>query len=66
MENQNLLKYFEEKDKYRENSLKLSREIVRECGITIRKIHKKDNNILFNDLINKLNKLTELLTYSHD
>ncbi|ABR56391.1 translin family protein [Methanococcus aeolicus] len=65
-QNQNLLKYFEEKDKYRENSLKLSREIVRECGITIRHIHKKDNNISFDNLINKLDKLAELVKNNSD
>ena len=55
---EDLIKYFEEKDSIREKALKLSREIVREIAMSIRHIHKlkKDDEILFSDITNKLIK----------
>ncbi|MCS3900568.1 haloacid dehalogenase [Methanococcus voltae] len=55
--NQNeLIDFFENKDLKREKILKLSRDIVRNCGITIRKI-QKDEEVSFNQLTNDLNNL---------
>ncbi len=66
--NEDLIKYFEEKDTIRENALKLSREIVREIAMSIRHIHKlkKDDDLLFDDIANKLINLNELLKNHSD
>ena len=59
-----LVKYFEEKDKLRENILKLSREIVKDCAMLIRKTHKNES-INFENVLNKLKELSDL-TKNHD
>ncbi|MDK2791047.1 MAG: translin [Methanothermococcus sp.] len=59
-----LVKYFEEKDKLRENILKLSREIVKDCAMLIRKTHKNES-INFESVLNKLKELSDL-TKNHD
>ncbi len=66
--NEDLIKYFEEKDTIRENALKLSREIVREIAMSIRHIHKlkKDDDLLFDDIADKLIKLDKLLKNHSD
>ncbi|MBP2200862.1 translin [Methanococcus voltae] len=51
-----LVNFFENKDLKREKILKLSREIVRNCGIIIRKI-QKDEEVSFDELTTDLNNL---------
>lgn len=65
---EDLLTYFEEKDFIREKALKLSREIVREVALSIRHIHKlkKDEDLLFDDIADKLINLNELLKNHSD
>ncbi len=67
MEENNLIIYFVEKDRYREQSLKLSREIVRTCSMYIRQIHKNNiNNIDINKLKNNLTNLNNLVKKNND
>ncbi len=65
---EDLIKYFEEKDSIREKALKLSREIVREVALSIRHIHKlkKDEDLLFDDIADKLIYLNDLLKNHSD
>ena len=60
-----LINYLANKDSVREEILKLSREITRDCAMLIRKIHKSDDKDEFKDKLNeiseKIKKLNELL-----
>ncbi|EHP88106.1 haloacid dehalogenase [Methanotorris formicicus] len=55
-----LIKYFEEKDRLREEILKLSREITKDCALTIRKIHKR-KEVSLEEIFEKLRQLNELV-----
>ncbi len=62
-----LINYLANKDSVREEILKLSREITRDCAMLIRKIHKSDNKDEFKDKLNdiseKIKKLNSLATF---
>jgi len=62
-----LISYLSNKDSVREEILKLSREITRDCAMLIRKIHKSDDKDEFNDKLNKISekikKLNNLATF---
>jgi len=52
-----LINYLANKDNVREEILKLSREITRDCAMLIRKIHKSNSKDEFE---NKLKEIAEL------
>ncbi|ADC68797.1 Translin [Methanocaldococcus sp. FS406-22] len=62
-----LINYLANKDSVREEILKLSREITRDCAMLIRKIHKSDDKDEFKDKLNeiseKIKKLNGLATF---
>ncbi|WP_457613053.1 haloacid dehalogenase [Methanocaldococcus sp.] len=49
-----LVDYLANKDEVREEVLKLSREITRDCAMLIRKIHKADDGREFEEELNKI------------
>ncbi|WP_457612356.1 haloacid dehalogenase [Methanocaldococcus sp.] len=61
-----LIEYLTKKDQTREEILKLSREVVRDCAMLIRRIHKSKEDVFnedFNNIREKLVKLKDLTTY---
>ncbi|XRO76702.1 haloacid dehalogenase [Methanocaldococcus sp. 10A] len=62
-----LINYLANKDSVREEILKLSREITRDCAMLIRKIHKSYDKDEFKDKLNeiseKIKKLNSLATF---
>ncbi|CAB3287792.1 Translin [Methanocaldococcus lauensis] len=62
-----LINYLANKDSVREEILKLSREIVRDCSMLIRKIHKSDKEENFEDKLKeieeKIKKLNSMATF---
>ncbi|WP_048056317.1 haloacid dehalogenase [Methanocaldococcus fervens] len=62
-----LINYLANKDSVREEILKLSREIVRDCAMLIRKIHKSDDKDEFKERLDeiseKIKKLNSLATF---
>lgn len=56
-----LIKYFEKKDNIREEVLKISREIIRDCAMNIRYVQKLKKESISFEIIDKLKKLEELI-----
>ncbi|ADG13845.1 Translin [Methanocaldococcus infernus ME] len=61
-----LIEYLTKKDQTREEILKLAREIVRDCAMLIRRIHKSKEDVFkedFKSIREKIIKLKELTQY---
>ena len=61
-----LMGYFEKKDSTREEILKISREIVRDCAMNIRQVQKMKRDKISFEVIDKLKKLEELIGEYYD
>ena len=61
-----LMGYFEKKDSTREEILKISREIVRDCAMNIRQVQKMKRDKISFEVIDKLKKLEELTGEYYD